>query len=455
MEDWAYAASWDKAHTKPCTPNTYNNYPTDRTIYDDGTLRTFNMLVETSDQKEPPASTLGTNQDLFSPDGEGNGHISRNIRLCLLAIDVVQPYVYLTDVNGINVTDLDAMPLVKKGVENCSSAAVQIPNSDIAAVVEWTVGGAFDVDETYLVYGKHDDMLDSGIVYCTSQPDPQRLDSWLQKIMDQAEMINETTNINMGKISKGSSFQFTSAQKGRTRWHEQGSSPVIQQHKSQHLGYLPLDPKFQASIDLSSFQPGDAVMVFAVAVVDSSWSTSISVAQSHMVNARTNDSWYFKNSAGMFIQGHARWMSIPVVLVVESQQGEWLKTSEEEIWSNIVPETPNITGSFTDTGKGVTHLVSLIHLALLCLVVFASVLLMRWRLHSASNRRNGGFGHRKSKRRRQLRPDGDNRSQINGRDIELETMRLGRDIDYTELQWESLQNEEIDDHNAGRAVDLF
>jgi hypothetical protein len=398
MEDWAYAASWDKEHTIPCTPKTYGNYPTDRTIYEEGMLRTLNMLVETSDQKEPLEHTLGTNQDLFSPDGEGNGHISRNIRLSLLAIDVVQPYVSLTRVNGINLTDLDAIPLLRKDPKNCRSAIVQMSHSDATATVQWTVGGSFDVDETYIVYGRQEEMVGSGIVYCTSQPDPQRLNGWISSIM------NNTKIANVGNI------QVSATQSGRTRWHEQGSKPGP---SSQQLGYLPLDPEFDASILISSFQPGDSILIFAIATVDSSWNKSNSAAQSHLANTRTNDSWHVSNSAGMAIQGHVRWISTPIVLQLEGQIGESLKHTDEEVEKSILPGMRNITQGSTDTRNGATHLLSIIHLALLCLIILASVLMMRWRLYANGNRR---------------------RASIREGAVELETLRFGSDTSYTEVQ---------------------
>lgn len=398
MEDWAYAASWDKEHTMPCKPKTYDNYPTDRTIYDQGMLRTLNMLVETSDYKEPPAQTLGTNQDLFSPEGEGNGHISRNIRLSLLAIDVVQPYVSMTRVNEINLTDLDALPLTRTEPNNCSSAIVQISHSDATATVQWTVGGSFDVDETYIVYGRQQEMVESGIVYCTSQPDPQRLNSWIRSIMNSSETVN------VGSI------KVSATQNGRTRWHEQGSNPV---RSSQQPGSLPLDPEFDASMDISSFQPGDAILIFAMATVDSSWSKSNSAAQSHLANTRTNDSWRVTNSAGMAIQGHVRWISTPIVLQLEGQQEESLKYTDEYIVKNIRPGILNVTQGFTETRNGSAHVVSIIHLALLSLLILASVLMMRWRLHVKGNRR---------------------RARARETVVELETLRLGSDTGYLQSQ---------------------
>ena len=78
MEDWAYGGSWDTDLVKPCNPTTFGGYPESKTIYDNSTLRAFNFLIETSDNKNPLPTVLGTDEDLFGATaGEGNGHISR------------------------------------------------------------------------------------------------------------------------------------------------------------------------------------------------------------------------------------------------------------------------------------------------------------------------------------------------------------------------------------------
>jgi len=98
MEDWAYAASWEtRKHTVPqCTGD--SNYPSTRTQYGIDELRVFNFLVETSNQKTPSESTLGTNENVLNPFGAGAGHIPRNIRLMLLLTDLVQPYIVVTEI---------------------------------------------------------------------------------------------------------------------------------------------------------------------------------------------------------------------------------------------------------------------------------------------------------------------------------------------------------------------
>lgn len=115
MEDWGYAGSWDRHDT--CAPNTFGGYPAARTTYEDATLRAFNILVETADQKKPAPATLGTDEEVFLAAGAGNGHVPRNARLVLLAADAAQPYVVWTRLPGLgpgrlwpSQTDPDHLP---------------------------------------------------------------------------------------------------------------------------------------------------------------------------------------------------------------------------------------------------------------------------------------------------------------------------------------------------------
>ena len=93
MEDWGYAASWDRSLVHPCTPQTYGGYASDRTSYADGMAQAFTVLVETSDNKAPPASTYGGEEGVYNPGSPADGHVPRNMRLALAGIDLVQPYI--------------------------------------------------------------------------------------------------------------------------------------------------------------------------------------------------------------------------------------------------------------------------------------------------------------------------------------------------------------------------
>ena len=57
--------------------------------YDDASNRCSMLLVETSNAKAGPPSLFGSEDKLFDM---GPGHVTRNIRLALVAIDIVEPY---------------------------------------------------------------------------------------------------------------------------------------------------------------------------------------------------------------------------------------------------------------------------------------------------------------------------------------------------------------------------
>eukprot|EP00736_Rhodelphis_marinus_P004209 Rmarinus@m.7354 len=161
MEDWSYGASWD-SHATTCSPKRPNSnrkghpdapdehYDAEKTTYGDSTHRCPMFLVEAANNKKPaenelglrlrpfirsdverPTATYSSGSDVLlahEAGGQGDGHVARNIRLSLLAIDVAQPYVYL---NSIPTTD----DLRRK--------------SDLT--FQWSVGGAFTVDATHVV----------------------------------------------------------------------------------------------------------------------------------------------------------------------------------------------------------------------------------------------------------------------------------------------------------------
>ena len=139
MEDWGYASSWENDVTpagKPlpistCQPETFGGYSQEKTEYNKATHRAYNILVETSNDKDP--NSLGTNQGLlddtllsYFDKNQAVGHIARNIRMCLLYLDLVQPYLMWT---------------------SNTSSVMQIEET---RKVQWKVYGAITVDQTVL-----------------------------------------------------------------------------------------------------------------------------------------------------------------------------------------------------------------------------------------------------------------------------------------------------------------
>lgn len=114
------------------------------------------FLVETSDLKSPPGRELGCETGVLSNshlpilpkvghgvsfnygsmhagkrDSSCDGHVQRNIRLALSAVDMVQPYICLSNVN----------------IPNFGSSALRGAHS---LQVSWFVGGSQHVDRTWV-----------------------------------------------------------------------------------------------------------------------------------------------------------------------------------------------------------------------------------------------------------------------------------------------------------------
>ncbi|TYZ61698.1 hypothetical protein PybrP1_005710 [[Pythium] brassicae (nom. inval.)] len=145
MEDWAYAASWENAYTTPkpigvCNPSTYGGYAAAKSNYNSATHRSFNILIETSTAKQPTTSSLGNNATLseelladYLPSASTVGHVARNLRVALMYIDLVQPYV-------------------------AWKAAPTTASAGVATTIGWEVAGSITVGSTQLKVSTSADM---------------------------------------------------------------------------------------------------------------------------------------------------------------------------------------------------------------------------------------------------------------------------------------------------------
>lgn len=307
MEDWAYAGSWDTELMAPCEPTNYGGYPKSKTRYNESTLRAFNMLIETSNDKIPH-NHFGSSQGILGHElsYEQNGHVARNIRLSLSAIEFVQPYVSIW---GANMTPLqnDVVPLMPRSGSICKDSKVmKIPQNQKGTKIGWTVGGGFDVDYTTIMYAKWEDVPE--VMDCAHQPLPSEL---------------------------GVAFRTAVAVSGPTIWKVGWQDNAFALNDGH--------PMFFASIDTSMFQPGDTIAVFASARLDQGWSKVPDGAkpniapQSHVVNARTNPEWRHE-SAGKIIQGRQDWYSIPLTLVIsdESDDPTTVELSDRFTYYNLI-----------------------------------------------------------------------------------------------------------------------
>ena len=113
-EDYAYAMSWDTENSNP-------SWPTNG-------CRSLTHCIEISNIKEPPESTLGGRADIYTPGGDEDGYIPKNIRMALLLTDTAQPYI------------------------NITSQLPQIAATGQHVNISWRVMGAFSTDETNIQY---------------------------------------------------------------------------------------------------------------------------------------------------------------------------------------------------------------------------------------------------------------------------------------------------------------
>jgi hypothetical protein len=249
------------------------------------------MLVETSDNKEPRKKDLGSSLDVLSRDTKGNGHVSRNIRLALLAAELVEPYVAIVAVNKLALSD-DIVPLTKRDPKSCmDTKAVVIAKNAKEIYIEWTIGGAMTVDLTELWFAKWDDVVDE--VECWTQPS------------------------NISRFQRADTF-FDGATNGTSQFSVQGPHPTPEESRT---GVAPSKgPLFRATISIDGFKKSDRLMIMASARVDQSWNqVKPNVApemppQSHVVNARTNPDWHHESS-GKHINGRLDWFSVPLTVV--------------------------------------------------------------------------------------------------------------------------------------------
>jgi hypothetical protein len=304
MEDWAYAGSWDLNRVSACEPLTFNGYPKEKTTYNNSTLRSFNMLIETSNSKSPSID-LGTSANVLDENLEGNGHVSRNIRLALLSADLVEPYVSIVQVNDL-ILQQDIVPLSPP--DDCQKKIVLSKNTSQVEIA-WTVGGALTIDRVQLWFVERENIV-------STQGERDNIRSAL------ADCLLQPINTLLTPFQEGS---IVGASSGTGRFSSSGSNPVDSGN------VLSDGPIFRGTIQI----PPDMkeLVIMASARVDRDW-TKLPVdpvgpnvfPQSHMANVRNNPNWIHE-SAGKKIQGRLNWFSRPMAIVLESATNDPIPTN--------------------------------------------------------------------------------------------------------------------------------
>lgn len=129
LEDWAYGASWSGQGVE-CRPETLGGYPKEKVRLDKRTQRCVTYLVETAREKKPDEHMLGSSEHVLQRGADGDGHVPRNVRLLLSAVDALEPYIILGD-------------SVSRNEHN-------------KPVLSWSIGGAFTVDACALQWMTED-----------------------------------------------------------------------------------------------------------------------------------------------------------------------------------------------------------------------------------------------------------------------------------------------------------
>ncbi|GMH48803.1 hypothetical protein TL16_g00378 [Triparma laevis f. inornata] len=278
MEDWAYAGSWDTDYFVQCNPTTYGGYSQGEM---GESLRAFNVLVEASRIKKPSESSLGRWEDVFTR--ENNGHVTRNIRLSLLTIDMAEPYVEVVRFGGQDFVDYDAMAgLGSGGGRNWATRGAGVS-------VEFKVHGCVTVDESIIVsVPAH---VNSTLLWTLQEITPTTYN-----ILVNGAILHE--NVAGAKVNGG---------KGRWAEPENGDGDVFEgtagniEGESSVVIFTRVD-KSWGEEDRANFEPKNIG------------------PQSHYVNARTNAE-YEKVHAGKKVVGRIWWPSNPINVGAASKGG--------------------------------------------------------------------------------------------------------------------------------------
>lgn len=319
----------DGSHNNNGSPCSYPSQQTSR--YDGASLRAFVARVVTPPLLSPvavhdenPAPAWDTADALpFAPTPRG-----ARLRLALLAAELVEPYTAIRSVAGIALRD-DVVPASPRPPGACrETRTITMPETAAqmkATVVEWTVGGALEVDETAIMYGKWE-VLDGKVFDCVTQPTKQELDAFFTILRDFEIMGGETTE------EMAEDVNFSPVQHGVTRWHRSASSFGMHDGAAgaatSPTALLP-ETTFSVSLDLHHYKAGDVIAVYSLARTDQGWAFGggtnggdgrAAAAQSHIVNARTNPQW-FHDHGDAVVRGRIDWFSVPVTIKIGPQPG--------------------------------------------------------------------------------------------------------------------------------------
>eukprot|EP00571_Detonula_confervacea_P007149 CAMPEP_0172327528 /NCGR_PEP_ID=MMETSP1058-20130122/59834_1 /TAXON_ID=83371 /ORGANISM="Detonula confervacea, Strain CCMP 353" /LENGTH=954 /DNA_ID=CAMNT_0013044607 /DNA_START=137 /DNA_END=3001 /DNA_ORIENTATION=+ len=301
-------------------------YPSERTgLYDGSSLRAFVARIVAPSSKPLLLDNLPGFEPIYNPSNlrdyphalYGPLPLGSNVRMSLLAIELVEPWTAIRSIAGVELKDDDIIPLTPRSPGACmKTRSMTMPESLLMGntIVTWTVGGALAVAETAILYGKWS-VLDKKIFDCVTQPTKQELDAFFTILRDFEVMEGETAE------EMAEDVNFTPVQSGVTRWHSSGNGA------DSSMATMSPETTFSVSLDLGHYKVGDVIAIYSLARTDQGWvfGDSSIPAQSNFVNARTNPQWshIHANSidGGSLIKGRLDWFSVPVTIEVGPQPG--------------------------------------------------------------------------------------------------------------------------------------
>ena len=332
MEDWGYAASWEPHHVGGCRPSTHGGYAPERTRgYANATARAAVFLVEATNSKAPREATLGkaawlakassapstwpsasfatldgaaedaadgaadhatANTPEVSPPwpvvdlsvgSPSDGHVPRNVRFALAAIDMVRPYV-----------QLDVSATIGQsgggGDSHCLS-------------VRWRVWGALRVDATQVVW---------------------------TELSEAHEAASSSNAVTAASPDSGASVRWRAAspvQSGTAIWG--GSRSGLGPYGSGERGFFSACVQLPVEADGASGAAGGrrrTLLLAASAAVDQAWgqqperaTSPVLKPQTHLVRARTDPAWALRAN-GREVHGQTSYLS-DMALEIECEAG--------------------------------------------------------------------------------------------------------------------------------------
>lgn len=328
MEDWAYAAGWDTSLNVVCNGKS----STSRAIPPPNRVVTF--LVETSDAKTPSSSEMGQDKNILSLSelNKYSGHIPRNTRLSLVAIDTIQPYVCISSLSYSPSTTTSSTTFTT----STTSATATPATFDIS----WYVGGGYNIFKTWISWHLLPSKISSNLNTITSQRIKSGiLEDFILNISpnvpyhphEKLNQLNHTTPFASGWFSGNARWKWSNPfNKNEGLFQVKGLtlpknlSQFLNNPKNENKKNITLLLIAWAEVDSDWGQPGQG---FPNSIEDSTKNKmrrlkTLFPPQSHLSNARSNPKWNIINSIGQVkVQGRRYFPSDPILITIDIIKG--------------------------------------------------------------------------------------------------------------------------------------